>query len=391
MGEQVVDQFISVPCASEKLRSKELQHVADKILHRFASDCAETRNAMTCQNLYRLLVILGFSLRRFKTVINGIEEPEECTSRTYEQIGVYNLHRQMGSGHKGACCYLGVHIDNASSKVAIKWPAVDAEVKVFQNLQSQESKLLGIPILVDSGVHRGQPYFAMELLGSTLTKAFRCLVKNPLQLRWRALRVIGRLVIRRLRYLHVGGYVHCDISPENVLLGRVNSSTDDAQVGLYLIDFEHAQVHPNGPEISGVGSMEWSSIRSAARCQRLPEDDLEALGWVLLTGLWGDLPWFPWLAVSYKHGDWSRSQVNLQVQRAKRQLLDNDGQTRGWKRHPPMPQELLRYLRACGQEASGQPDYDCMLEFFGGRSDLSSEEAEKQDLLEFAQHVIPLL
>merc|ERR1712241_270712 len=123
-----------MPHRSRAQTTKDLETIANEILRRFASTGDNGKDVMTCRDLYRLLVILGFPLRRFKAIITGVDEPEERVEPSYEQVGSYNLRRLMGSGHKGACCYLGEHIEGLR-KVAIKWPAVEAEVVALKDLQ----------------------------------------------------------------------------------------------------------------------------------------------------------------------------------------------------------------------------------------------------------------
>ncbi|CAK0831367.1 unnamed protein product [Prorocentrum cordatum] len=156
---------------------------------------------------------------------------------------------------------------------------------------------------------------------------------HPLDRKWAALRVVGRLALRRLQRLHELGFLHRDVSPENILLGRARGS-DEAT--LYLIDYEHAQKYPGGGRAaeSDVGSVEWSSIRSADGGEPRPIDDVEALGWVLLHGMFGRLPWFDWLARAYKDYDWdadskwSRVQAIRQAQLAKAERDGDQAQER---------------------------------------------------------------
>merc|ERR1712039_751477 len=211
----------------------------------------------------------------------------------------------------------------------------------------------------------------------------------------RALRVIGRLAVRRLQALHTCGYVHCDVSPGNILLGhaRGDSKKDIPRFALYLIDFEHALRYPGGSKLSSdVGSAEWSSIRSADSCERLPEDDLEAVGWMLLHGLVGSLPWLEWLTEAYKDWDsqFTRARVVKQVQRAKIQLLDH-----GWKafdctrRSAGIHTELATFIRACQSDGAtpGHPNYGALIALLGGDVRLNSQEAEQADLDQFAELV----
>eukprot|EP00415_Alexandrium_ostenfeldii_P000585 UN0585 len=175
--------------------------------------------------------------------------------------------------------------------------------------------------------------------------------------RWSVMSVLGRLMVRRLQSLHSAGLVHCDISPENILLGPPPSSTgsSSAHFAPFLVDFGHAKRFPGGVTLaaSDAGSIEWSSIRSATSREPVPEDDLQALGWVLLNGVFGELPWFRMLVGAYKDWDsrFTRDQMVRQAQQAKIQLLKAGWQSFGLTR-TQVPEELDQFIRVCCPEGS---------------------------------------
>merc|ERR1712032_1363261 len=162
------------------------------------------------------------------------------------------------------------------------------------------------------------------------------------------------------------------------------------------IDFELAQKHPGGSKVEGsIGSAEWSSIRSADAGERYPEDDLEAVGWMLMSGLYGSLPWYEWLAAAYSDWEskWTRERAVRQVQRGKRKLLDEGWQAFGCKSSQRVPQELIKFIRSCASPAGPPllPSYKKFVGFLGGNPHQSAEEAEAQDLAEFQERVVKLL
>jgi len=389
-----LDEFVEKFTLKRRTRNADdLQEMAGKILSHFASNHTGATDTIKCVDLYRIFEVVGYPLDKFKSIfINHVDlELPEGNRR----IGNYTIRRQIGQGRNGMCMYMGEHKTDFT-RVAIKWPVADAEVSAFRDIQREAPRdSFGLPHILASGTHEGQRYFVTELLGSPLTKVFDRIEKSPINERWRAICVIGRLLVRRLQSLHDSGHVHNDIAPGNILLGPASSS--GRQCGLYIIDFEHTSRYPGGGELHPqYGSAEWSSIRSAEGGERLPEDDLEALGWVLLNGLIGSLPWFDWLAVSYSSWNdsrWCRDQVIKQVKEAKIRILEGDFKSFGWKHSTKLPKELCKFIRMCNEEVvtQGHPNYGSLIELLGGDKELSAQDAECRDLEEFSKLVTSVL
>lgn len=255
------------------------------------------------------------------------------------------------------------------------------------------------------GIKDGETFIVMELLGMSLGKLFELLEDQTVAQRWRAMCVLGRLLLRRLRAFHRVGYVHCDISPENILLKDDNDGQEGPPcITPYIIDFEHAKKRTDGKKLGfDCGSAEWSSVRSAEGLEPLPEDDLEAVGWVLMHGVCGTLPWFKWLNDAYKdwhESTWTRQQVIRQVQRAKVRLLAEGWRSLGYQKSFTMPSDLVRFIRACrpgdatGQFPPGRPDYATLFTLLGGQPEESDEtvaEAEQHDLRLLSDIVAPFV
>jgi len=394
-----VNRFRYMPCANigGGCSTEQLYTVADGILKHFSSKSVGGGRFIACHDVYRLLEIIGCSLERFKALFQEASVVQDSPGNGQPLVfGSYRVRRQVGQGFNGARCYLGEHVGDLK-KVAVKWPATKHELNVVKEIDKRTQKVYGLPELLATGVHLQKPYMVSELLGSTLSKVFHRLEAHSLSSRWKCLRIIGRMAVRRLQALHVCGYVHCDVSPENFLLGRswVSLSSGTATT-VYLIDFELAQKFPDGTRLQGnVGSTEWSSIRSADLVERIPEDDLESLGWVLIHGLIGPLPWFDWLNVAYKHWDskWNRDQVVRQATRAKEKLLDNGWRSFGSMKAGRVPSQLWKFLRKCRSMSAspGHTNYLSLIEILGGDTNLSTAEAEEEDVRLFSKLVLPLI
>merc|ERR1712150_373576 len=279
----MIDFVWRVARGSVNVNVADAEAISRKVFRKFASG----RITLRFHDVYRLLESIGMDLRTFiVSITHG-----QCDDKTslvedwVEGPSGYRILRSIGSGLGGAVVYLAEH-QFRRTKVALKWPVNIDEWKMLKSLHVAVPHSAGMPDLVDSGTHEGLPFVAMELLGVDLARIFDRLRWHPLSLRWPAIKVLGRLVLRRLETLHGCGFVHCDVSPYNMLLGRARvKGPGTADVAPYLIDLGQARPHPGMvPQRGDQPSMEFSSIRSGDGGVPVPADDLEALGWTMVYG-----------------------------------------------------------------------------------------------------------
>jgi len=302
------------------------------------------------------------------------------------RIGEYHVGHVIGSGMAGPCVYDAEGAQGG--RVAVKWPTTPEEVEALLAIQSlRPGGCLGVPAPLGFGHYKDRPYLVLDRYRWPLSEVLPRIRWQSPEKRWRTTSIIGRLLLRRLEALHRCGYVHCDMSPENILLGRHDSVMEYAP---HVVDFGLARPYPGGGPMAGaLGSAEWSSIRSAESGERRPEDDLEALGWVLVNCIFDSLPWMPELSAAYPvwHDEEVRERAIRGAQRAKRQLLDDGWESLGAPgRHlEDLPSELYRYLQACRHEVElpQRPDYEFLALLLGGRlggqDDLDAQEVDAQD------------
>ncbi|MBW0531972.1 hypothetical protein O181_071687 [Austropuccinia psidii MF-1] len=173
--------------------------------------------------------------------------------------------------------YLGLDL-NTNQEVAIKVepletldPQLRNEAKVYCLLNGKT----GFPLFkwIGSGSHYNA--LVIELLGVSLDQQFA-----------------------RREHLHDIGFIHRDIKPGNFLMGRGSKSKT-----VHLIDFglsyryrrridDRKEEHVGYEEGQGlVGTACYSSICTHLGIRQTRRDDLESLGYMLISFLKGTLPW----------------------------------------------------------------------------------------------------
>lgn len=293
------EEFVSYFCDTECPHNEaELgQWVRQALVGTIIGEMKETK--LSLRALYWLLHFLELKPETFVArVKRGGSFPDEMFIEDIQDVttGYFRLKHAVGNNSWPSKVYLAEDL-RTEQKVAFKFPATEVEVETIRHLQELAPDCICWPELLDWGQTTENPigtqyYLATQLLGSSLDEVFERLEGHPEQAKLGAVKIIGRILLRRLEALHCCGYVHCYICPENILLGSSDSSDLD-KTSFYLTNFRYARQFPHGGDAPGDhGNMLYSSIRSAKGGERSPADDMEALGWTLVTGLLGFLPWF---------------------------------------------------------------------------------------------------
>ncbi|KAH7691295.1 Protein kinase, partial [Aphelenchoides avenae] len=171
------------------------------------------------------------------------------------------------------------------------------EYDIYTAIRSNypSEKLEGIPQPYWYGEEFGFRILVLELLGASLHALFTF---SDYTLGLETVFEIGKQMIERIRVVHESGYIHCDIKPENFLMG-----VGGEESVLYLIDFglsrKYTYIDEDGTlkhipeEKTGkgyVGTAKYASANSL-RCQALSRrDDLESVAYVLAEMIKGEAP-----------------------------------------------------------------------------------------------------
>ena len=222
----------------------------------------------------------------FQNIINDYEIP-------VAEIYRLNAKKKLGSGAFGDI-YYGTNT-KTNDDVAIKLeplnskhPQLFYESKLYMTLQNG----IGIPQLYWCGTQGNYNVLIIELLGPSLEDLFNyCNRKFSLK----TTAMLADQMISRIEYMHSKNFIHRDIKPDNFLMGIGKKGHT-----LYIIDFGLAKrfrdpktgVHipfRDGKKLTGTAR--YTSINTHLGIEQSRRDDLEAVGYILVYFLKGELPW----------------------------------------------------------------------------------------------------
>eukprot|EP00736_Rhodelphis_marinus_P014572 Rmarinus@m.2 len=218
-----------------------------------------------------------------------------ATTTNSKPEGKYQISRRIGQGSFGDV-YLGMNLaSKTDEEVAVKIEAVGCDVPLLRT-EANVYKLLipfhGFPSIRYFGQEGDFNVLVLDLLGPSLEDLFnfckrRFSMKTTLML--------ADQMISRLEHVHNVHYVHCDVKPENFLMGlRRNAHV------VHLIDFGLAkkfrdpQTLKHVPYSEGrtlLGTARYASLNSMLGVEQTRRDDLESIGYMLVYFLKGSLPW----------------------------------------------------------------------------------------------------
>jgi len=167
----------------------------------------------------------------------------------------------------------------------------------------------GVPRLMHTGTLQDYYVMVMELLGPSLQDLFE---EHHQRLDMRTVACIACESIAILQNIHDRGYVHCDVKPENFVLGREgfkpreripsgSTGPKSQRKRLYLVDLGLAQrwrdsrteFHKDYNQQPDVfrGTVRYASVHAHLGRQAARRDDMESLGYTLVFLQAGHLPW----------------------------------------------------------------------------------------------------
>lgn len=181
-----------------------------------------------------------------------------------------------------------------------------------------------------------------ELLGPSLLDY---ILGSHRKFSYKSVLMLGEQLLVELEALHCIGYLHCDLKPDNFLMGLGAAS------GLvHIIDFSLSRkyvrkgTHKKAKRTEFFGNPYWASIKVLSGLAASRQDDIEALLNVFLFLLTGHLPW-----QQIKHHNYAEKRARLLTFRKSLPL------EKAFQGLPAVFPHIVAYARSLQHEDS--PDY----------------------------------
>jgi len=203
----------------------------------------------------------------------------------------FQVERRIGSGafgdiYEGRDLSTGQAVAIKIEEANAKHPQLIYEAKLYRIL----SGCGGVPCLHGSGTQGGVNVLVMDLMGPSLEDLFRhCGRKFSLK----TVLMLADQMITRLEYMHSRKCLHRDVKPDNFLVGLGSEAGTVHIIDFGLVkNFKDKGEHiPYREGKAMVGTPRYASVSAHLGFEQGRRDDLEALGYVLMYFLRGELPW----------------------------------------------------------------------------------------------------
>ena len=290
-------------CDSQTFVSKSALEDHIKIHHNSFFKCnfcdnSEKNQAFNTDIALRAHINFEHTLKcKFCDVYKAMDTMGEHIESFHKIESQYQIGEKIGCGSFGEI-YIGENI-NSNEKVAIKLETTKNRVKPKLYKEYHFYQLLGnhkgIPEVHMLDKLKEKNALVLELLGPDLMHLLKnCGGKFSLP----TVQQIAVEVIDILEFIHSKHLLHCDIKPDNIVIGRNSTSKENV---IHLVDFGLSKkyvISNDGKDIprkktkgTGSGTVRYMSINTHLGFEPSRKDDMESFGYVLIYLMKGKLPW----------------------------------------------------------------------------------------------------
>lgn len=280
-------------------------------------------------------------------------ESESCAAQVGHVLGdAYCTVQCFGRGAFGDV-YLVRDVDTCQ-EYAAKFAEGDSGLVWEAEVLDRLSGLPGFPAMHYCGVKGSSAVLVMDLLGHNLAELHR-LCGNHFTLK--TVLMVADQVLQRVEGLHSRGIVHRDIKPENFMVG----CADEAST-IHAIDFglaneycemETLQHIPRRSGLEFTGTVVYASLHAHLGVEQSRRDDLESVGYMLISLLRGELPWEGTCDADCSDDAWVKHCEEQKAQMPLAEICTG------------CPEEFEQYLRYCRNlKFEEEPDYQYLRSLF---------------------------
>ena len=264
----------------------------------------------------------------------------------------YKVKQVLGKGSFG-CVFRGVNIIDKSD-IAIKVEKRDSKTQLLE-LESHYLSTLkgyGFPQIKSFGISGKFYVLIEELLGDNLHQ----IKKKIKSFTIKDILMIAIQIMYRIEFMHSKYIIHRDIKPDNFTVGYKNQSI------IYIIDFgiskkyrssrtgKHLKFSFTGKMFGTVRYVSYNGCRGIEQSRR---DDLESIGYMLISLFKGKLPW---QGLGFKEK--GLKQKYLQMLYLKKNITPE-------QLCSGLPPEFAQYMQYCKKLSFEQdPDYEYLRNLF---------------------------
>lgn len=223
-----------------------------------------------------------------------IDSPSSSPHHISPVIENLDFKRRIAIGKYGKVfeVYLKKEREDCAVKISQKERGEKSNILKERNILKLLDKEEGFPRFKDMIWFDDYELLIMSLLGPNLRTLLN-LKGGKFELK--TVLMIGIQTIQRIERLHDKGFLHCDIKPENFVIGLTELNQNiihmiDFGFSRSYLDIDGSHIEPNASEYIS-GSPYYLSTNAHAGVSPSRRDDLVSLGYMLLEMINGKLPW----------------------------------------------------------------------------------------------------